>query len=352
MQFQSTSERRNLQGVSKPLGTWDRHVLASQIRPHFMQSDTWRTFRDLSDWESSQFSARLGDEREFNYQTFTRSIPGLGSIEHAPRVAGIHERNIGAFTDHVRNRSGASFAFKLELFQERDEELEAMFLENGWLPCRASQYRFAVDVDLSGSWEQVSARMKRRARNEFRAGLKAGVVVERVALTKTNVETMLRLVEETRNRTSAFFRSDDYLTNSWHIFEASGQGELWFARVNQDIVAGAFVFTFGPTAWYKDGGSTRTGSKTFAARVLHTEIMRSLNARGYVRYELGNVPAPESNPSGASAGLLTFKGAYSRHVVEYMPAFEYPFRWQAKIWRANESRFVRLYSALSRDYWY
>lgn len=318
-----------------------------------MQSDAWRTFRERSQWEPVQYSVRQPNGESFNYQSFARTAAFLGRLEHGPRIAGIGLGNVDAFTDHVRSRSDwESVAFKLELFQPRDAALEEALTKRGWIRSRASQYRFAVDVSLDGDWEDLFARVKSRARNEARVGWRAEVRVEHVPLSQQNIQTMLGLIAATKKRSSAFFRNESYLTNSWHIFASCGQGELWFASIGGDVVAGAFVLTYGAMAWYKDGGSIRGHEHTFAARVLHFEIMRNLQERGFQSYELGNIPPPESAQHSSMKGLYIFKTAYAKETIEFMPAFEYPLSRRFTLWHSNEDRFLRAYSAISKNYWY
>ena len=333
-------------------GHWDRAVLAAQPGAHFMQSAAWAQFRSASPWKAVQSSARLPDGETFPFQRFLRRVPGLGVLHHAPRVAGIDAPFVGAFSERVRALSGSNaLAFKLELYQPHGELVQT-FLDHGWRVTRESQYRNAVAVDLRGSAESLLASVKSRARYEIRVAERNNVTVQQVPLTAANIDLMLTLVTTTAERSGAFFRSPAYLTSSWRVFAARDQGRLYFASHEGEVLAGAFVFTFGTTGWYKDGGSTRAKSGVMAPRYLQWHIMRDLQAQGFHRYELGNIPAPATAQESPMWGLYKFKTAFAQSQQEYMPALEYPLSRRYPLWQTSEPALLRLHSSLRRDYWY
>lgn len=329
---------------------WDAAVLGAQGEAHFMQSDAWAATKIGSPWRVSRLAA---GGSPLPVQLFDRGVPGLGVLAHAPRVAGVDSDAVPALTealrDHVQKRA---FAVKLEFFQHDDDELLAAFLENGWMRTRASQYRFAVALDVSGTEEEAFGRFKKRARYEIRSAERGGVTVERVPLTEENISTMVALVNVTKDRSGAFFRDRRYLSTAWNAFSERGQGSLYFASHEGEVLAGAFVFTYGTTGWYKDGGSVRSKPKLMAPRYLQWEIIRDLRRRGITRYELGNIPAPDAVESSSSAGLYRFKTAFSEETVRYLPAVELPLRGTQRLWHTQEGHYLGLYSRLRHDYWY
>lgn len=331
---------------------WDSSVLTGQGESHFMQSDAWAAAKAGSPWRLSRIRGRQAGS-PLPVQLFRRSVPGVGSLVHAPRVAGVHADSVPDLTAALRDTAArGAFAVKLEFFQHDDDALLHEFLANGWMRTKASQYRHAVAVDLTGTEEEVFARFKKRARYEIRSAERGGVVVERVPLTEENIDTMVALVNVTKHRSGAFFRDRRYLTTIWSAFAERGQGSLYFASHEGEVLAGAFALTFGPTGWYKDGGSVRSKPKLMAPRYLQWEIMRDLRARGVTRYELGNIPAPDAVESSSSAGLYRFKTGFSDETVRYLPALELPLRRTQGIWHTQEHRFLAAYSRLRHDYWY
>lgn len=328
---------------------WDDRVLAAQTLPHFMQSSTWEQIRSDGPWEVSRRD--LGSERDFPVLAFERHAEGFGTLQHLPRVSGLAAADIAPLTERIRTERGTAFATKIEVHQPRDDTLIAAFESSGWLPTRASQYRHAVVVETAAGEEEILAGMKKRARNEIRVAERNGVTVGRVELTEEHRRRMLDLVRETEERTGAFFRGGAYLERVWTTFSGHGRGQLYFAWHDGRVVAGAFVARYGPNAWYKDGGSLRDRPQLMASRLLQWEIMRDLAASGIERYDLGHVPPPDE-PDAPGQGVLTFKSAFARDVLEFMPAFHLSHEPHAEAWRRGEGEFIAAHRARTGDYWY
>lgn len=328
---------------------WDDRVLAAHSLPHFMQSSTWESVRSRGPWRVSRRG--LGTERDYPVLVFERLAEGFGLLQHLPRVSGLDVADIGPLTDRIRAERGTAFATKIEVHQPRDAALEAAFLEHGWLPCRASQYRHAVIVDTSAPEPEILANMKKRARAEIRVAERHGVVVGRADFDDANRARMIELVRETEERSGAFFRGDAYLDTVWSAFAADDRGDLYFAWYDDEVVAGAFVTRYGPNAWYKDGGSTRDQPHLMASRLLQWRIIRDLAADGIERYDLGHVPPP-GEPDAPGQGVLVFKSAFARDVLEYMPAFQLSHEERGEDWRRGEGAFLAAHLERTGDYWY
>lgn len=328
---------------------WDDRILAAHALPHFMQSSTWEQVRSDGPWAVSRRA--LGTERDLPVLAFERHAEGFGTLQHLPRVSGLAPADVPALTERIRAERGAAFATKIEVHQPRDDALVAAFESNGWLPTRASQYRHAVVVETAMGEEELLAVMKKRARAEIRIAERNGVVAGRAEFTRENCRRMLDLVRETEERTGAFFRGAGYLERVWTAFSEHDRGRLYFAWHDGRVVAGAFVAWYGRNAWYKDGGSLRDRPQLQASRLLQWEIMRDLAASGIERYDLGHVPPP-AEPDAPGQGILTFKSAFARDVLEYMPAFHLSHEACAEAWRRGESEFLAAHRARTGDYWY
>jgi len=334
---------------------WDDLVLTRQGAAHFMQSEAWADAKAGTPWLVRRLGASTapGEGSAIPVQLFGRRVPGLGRLVHAPRLAGVRPASVPELTENLRRAAGrGSFAIKAEFFQPDDDELADAFLAAGWMRTLASQYRHAVALDITGTEEEAFARFKKRARYEVRAAERGGVVVEKVPLTAENIDTMVGLVTATKDRSGAFFRDRAYLERTWSAFSRRGQGDLYLASHEGEVLAGAFVLRYGETAWYKDGGSVRSKPKLMAPRYLQWQIIRDLREQGIRGYELGNIPAPDAVEGSSGAGLYRFKTAFSDETVRYLPAFELPLARRQWLWHREEHHWLGLYSRLRHDYWY
>ena len=134
-------------------------------------------------------------------------------------------------------------------------------------------------------------------------------------------------------------RSKEYFSGYWRLHAAAGQGQLFFASLDGEVLAGVFATYIGSKAWYKDGGSTKEHAAVMAPHLLQWEVMRWLKARGVEAYDLVAVPpASELNPSHPLYGLYRFKSGFSEHITEYVGTWDLPIRPDAAMRRGTRSR--------------
>ncbi|GAB2823050.1 hypothetical protein GCM10027022_12000 [Alpinimonas psychrophila] len=336
---------------------WDSRVLAAQPGAHFMQSEAWAALKAGSAWTPSRLEIDISSAGEtFPVQAFSRKVTTLGiplgTLRHLPRVTGITPAHVAGLTAAAEASPAGTLAMKLEFFQPVDTDLVTSFTDAGWVACKASQYRHAVVVDTSGTEDTLLAGFKKRARYEVRLAERSGVTVEAAEPTEANMARLLTLLHETADRTGAFFRNDEYLLKSWREFASRGQGFVYLAEHEGDLVAGAFVMTFGTVGWYKDGGSTREKDKLGGARYLQFCIMRDLQSRGITSYDLGVIPPPAEAENSAMKGLFTFKTSFSDETTTFMPALQYGIGRGNALWQKYEGKYLGAYSRLKHDYWY
>lgn len=334
--------------------TWDEAVLATQHTPHFMQSMAWAEFKTGSGWTpAGEHLKDAAGNDVLAIQEFRRPAFGLGTLIHAPRVAGINSTSLKLLTEHAQSHAGGKFlSYKIETFQQRDPVLIEEFIKLGWVPARASQYRWAVTVQFDKPADDLFAGFSKHHRRDIRAAQRSDAVIERVEFTEENIATALQLIRVTESRSGAFFRSEHYLRRAWDTFNKAGQARLYFTKFEDEVLAAAVVFTFGKQGWYKDGGSVRTKKVANGPLLMQWTIMQDLMADGFTHYELGNIPDPQNHGDSSMQGLYRFKSGFTETPDDYMPAFEYPLNSRSAFWRKNESKFLSLYRRLRRDYWY
>ncbi|WP_143695548.1 peptidoglycan bridge formation glycyltransferase FemA/FemB family protein [Williamsia sp. 1135] len=193
-----------------------------------------------------------------------------------------------------------------------------------------------VIVDLSGSELDVQARFKKRARKSIRRAAQEGVTVDRVPATDDNCRILYEMLDAT---SGGRFQIPDLPASAavFQRYEATGDGQLFLARHEGDVVVGAFVAKFGKTALYLGAGSVRKqpGDPTLcglggsrAAYALQWEIMRWAREQGCDRYDLDGTPssstiADETHPRH---GVGQFKTAFSHEITDYLGAYQIAVR--------------------------
>ena len=329
---------------------WDESVLSLGGTPHYMQSSAWGQSKARSQWPVSRLVVDVGTHK-LPVQVFSRTVPGFGRLHYAPEVSSVTKNTIPSLTNEIQNNY-KGMAFKLELYQPYDEDLIEAFQKNGWARANSVQHRTSVIIDLSGTEEELFTSMKKRARYEVRVAQRNNVRVEKVDITQDRLNILAELMGITAKRSGAFFRKDTYTNRYWHSFNNAGLGSLYFAWHDMDLLAGAYVVNYGPTAWYKDGGSVRHKSNLMGPRYLQWEIMRDLQSQGVKQYDLSGIPAAEDVEKSSMKGLYVFKTGFSNESVKFMPAMELPLSKRHQLWPKAEQHFLRLYSGFRKDFWY
>ena len=133
------------------------------------------------------------------------------------------------------------------------------------------------------------------------------MTVAPVPLDDTSIDTMYSLMASTRDRAGFTLRSKAYFSQYWRLHAAAGQGQLFFASLGGQVLAGVFATYLGSKAWYKDGGSTKEHAAVMAPHLLQWEVMRWLKARGVEAYDLVAVPpAGELTPAHPLFGPVSY----------------------------------------------
>ena len=75
----------------------------------------------------------------------------------------------------------------------------------------------------------------------------------------------------------------------------AGRGRFYFARHGEDLLSGAFVFTFGEKFWFMHGASVpdREKRKFQGTYLLQWEIMRRAKREGMVHADMVGAPKRE-----------------------------------------------------------
>jgi lipid II:glycine glycyltransferase (peptidoglycan interpeptide bridge formation enzyme) len=146
-------------------------------------------------------------------------------------------------------------------------------------------------VDLSGSEQDVLARMKQKTRYNIRLAQKKGVTVE----SSQDLDTFYRLMTMTGRRDAFGIHSLDYYREAFHIFYSLEECELLIARFQGEPLAGLMVFRHGRRSWYFYGASSDAHRDLMATYLIQWEAMRWAMRLGCTEYDLWGVPDEDEN---------------------------------------------------------
>ena len=323
------------------LGRWDELVVANPDGGQILQTRAWGEFKRAHRWAPRYLVSETA--RQTAVLFLRHSVPGLGALGYVPKGPGVAEvAQLPALLDGLRATAGSAFAIKVEPEIEQSEAamsaLRAMGLEKSRHDVQIS--RATIIVDLRPDEDALLASFKPKCRYNIRLAQRRGVTVSPVPLDTASIDTMYALMTSTRDRAGFTLRSKAYFSQYWRLHAAAGQGRLFFASLDGEVLAGVFATYLGTKAWYKDGGSTKEHAAVMAPHLLQWEVMRWLRARGVEAYDLVAVPpAAELNPAHPLYGLYRFKSGFSEHITEYVGTWDLPIsRSRFAVWNSVAER--------------
>lgn len=217
-----------------------------------------------------------------------------------------------------------------------------------------------IVVDVSGTEDEVFARLGKKARNAINRAGRDGIVVTRVAATDANCAALYRLLQETAEGRFVL-RSEQYYREFWQTFERAGAGQVFLAhRADESgepqLVAGAFAMALGTKTTYKDGASVRAKTAYGASHALQWEVIRWANERGAVVHDLCGAPPADrvDDKTHPLHGVGQFKRSFATEITDYVGAFDLPLKARSyAIWAKLGDRLMRRWSlAVRKDPYY
>ncbi len=286
-----------------------------------------------------------------------KRVPLLGSWWHLPAgpsaedAASVIEATI-AVNRFARGRGAFMVKIEPRLGPDAADALRSI----GGVPSvRIIPNPSTVLVDVHGTEEELFARLGKKARNAITRAARDGIEVTRVEASDENCAALYRLLGETAEGRFVL-REERYYREFWQRFSATGNGQMFFAARDGELVAGAFAMRLGERSTYKDGASVRAKSAYGASHALQWEVLRWANEHGALVHDLCGAP-PSDRAADASHplhGVGRFKRSFQPEITDYVGAFDFPLKRAAyTFWSKLGERLARRWSlAIHKDPYY
>lgn len=285
-----------------------------------------------------------------------RSVPFFGKLWYAiksPQVTSTEElkKAVNAISDFAKQHG----VFLLKIEPELPKDLAGSLPKN-WVKNRAIQPNHStIILDTSPDTEAILKNLNQKGRHAIRRAERDGVIAKKVDYTPENAKRFYRLFEETANGRFRI-RGFNYHNKFWQGFIDDGSGALFFAHHNNKLVSAAFCMKLGKKGVYKDGASIRQKTVYGASHLLQWRVIEWMNSQKIEEYDMcGSPPAKSINDkSHPHYGIGRFKTSFNKQVTEYLGVYDVaisPLKY--KIWqKIGEKIWLRLYSAIKKQYWY
>ena len=259
---------------------WDA-FLTRYPQAHLLQTGEWGDLKTPFGWHPERIQAGDGGA-----QILFRQLPLGFSIAYIPKgPVGKDWSNLWPEIDQLCRRRRAVF-LKIEPDSWEEQEVGYQDQFKGFFPANNIQPRRTIVVDLSGSEDDLLARMKQKTRYNIRLAQKKEIVVRE----GSDLDEFQRLMQATSVRDNFGVHSSEYYHRAHQLFSASGKVALLQAEFQGKALAALMVFATGGRAWYLYGASSEEERNRMPAYLLQWEAMRWAVAKGCRSYDLWGVP--------------------------------------------------------------
>lgn len=300
---------------------WEQ-FLRQYPNAHLLQTAAWGQFKSAFGWQVERvISGSAGAQILF------RPLPlgfHFGYIAKGP--VGPDWSSLWPAVDRAcRKRRALILKVEPDCTDQDDPALAALL--PGFRPAADTiQPRRTVILDLTGSEEDILARMKQKTRYNIRLADKKDVIVR----PSGDLDAFYDLMATTGARDGFGVHSRDYFRTAYETFHPGGACELLLATYGGLPLAALMVFARGERAWYFYGASNDEERNRMPAYLLQWEAIRWARQRGCTRYDLWGVPDAEEeqleanflNRSDGLWGVYRFKRGFGGALVRSASAWE------------------------------
>lgn len=258
------------------LSDWNK-FLSDHPNAHLLQTGEWGELKSAFGWKPIRINS--GNE---GVQILFRKLPLGFTIGYIPRAN--PDRSLWQAIDSVCQQSRAIF-LKLEpdLWDNQTPETWNLNLEPS--PHDIQPPRTII-IDISGTEEQILARMKQKTRYNIRLAGKKSVTVR----TWDDLESFHRMMLLTGGRDGFGIHSLEYYRRAYDLLHPREMCEILVAEYEGTPLAALFVARHGNRAYYLYGASTEEERNRMPAYLLQWEAMKWAKAWGCQEYDLWGVP--------------------------------------------------------------
>jgi len=314
-------------------GEWD-NFLAKNLSGSFLQSWAWGEFQknlgrqvfrlQIKDRNRTIWAQALVIEMilPLKQKLLYSPLPLLFN----PKAKVLEQQEIWRLIlQEIKKINQSHLLFRIDPLEERTPFFAQAYKNLGFLPSKKHlQPRDSLILDLALSENELLSAMKPKTRYNIRLAKKKGIEIEE-ARTDEEINTFLRLLEETARREGFKPHPPSYYKKQLELFLPQGLEKLFLAYFHREPLSAILVSFFGQRATYLHGGSSRKHKELMAPYLLQWEAIREAKKLNCRLYDLWGV-APGRDEKHPWAGITRFKLGFGGKVVSYLPAQELPLQ--------------------------
>ncbi len=283
-----------------------------------MQSEFWAEFKEKNGWCVRKVKGLYVYEHDLPLKKNFLYIPEV-TINDDESFSSTVSCAAGALS--ICKKKSTVFG-RLEMLEKYDEGRDSVLKSAKFVKSTDEvQPSYHQEVDLSVGYESVVAQYKSKCRYNIRLAERHGVYIEEDSSKKT-VDEFNEINLETAKRKGYSGRNATYISSLISTLNSHKIGNLWVARYNGKIIAGAVVVFYEGRASYIYGASRDENREVMAPRLLHDVLIKEAIRHNCLIYDFIGV-APEDAPrTHAWAGISFFKRDFGGSTVRYLGSYD------------------------------
>lgn len=181
------------------------------------------------------------------------------------------------------------------------------------------QLKDTAVLDISGSEDDIRARMKSKTRYNLRLAEKKGVEV--VAGTPADFPEAYRVYQETGERDRFIIRPYDYCRDQWQLFLNAGLSAFFIARYDGQTLGWIMPYRLGRRMWYMFGASSNLHRNLMPNYLLQWRAIQWGREHACTEYDMWGIPEvlEEGQPLW---GVYLFKQGFGAEETHWAGAFD------------------------------
>lgn len=271
------------------LSDWNQ-FLSSHPNAHLLQTGEWGELKSAFGWKPVRIITGY-----VGAQILFRKLPLGFTVGYIPKME-VGSQQPAAVQElwreiHLVCKQNHAIFLKLEPDLWQGSDPDQLLITNHEL--RTSPHNIqpprTILIDITGSEEEILARMKQKTRYNIRLAEKKGVTIR----VWNDIESFHQMMLLTGKRDGFGVHSCEYYRRAYELLHPRQMGELLLAEYEGKPLAALFVARSGNRAYYLYGASTDEERNRMPTYLLQWEAVKWAKARGCQEYDLWGVPDEE-----------------------------------------------------------
>lgn len=304
------------------LETWE-NFLSQNSDASFLQSWYWGEFHQLLNnkikrigfyKKSKLVGIMLSIEEKAKRAKFL-TVPG------GPIIEWENEDTVTAFINEIKKQAKENRCVFVRVRPQlrSDDFSKNIFKKNKFTDAPLHLHaELTSRLNIDKPEDEILANMRRSTRYEIKKAINEKIKVE-VSSNPKLLKQFYDLQIETSKRQGFVPFSYNFLKEQFDVFAKNNLALLYTSRLDNKILAQAFVIFYGNEAVYHYGASTEEGRKHPGSYLIQWEAIKEAKKRGKKIYNFWGV-APENERQHRFSGLSIFKRGFGGDDYQYLHA--------------------------------